>query len=178
MKVDNRNRTTYRISPLKLWLVPVILIVIAVFMMALPVFNPDVPESTRYFPVYIGIFFLAFAALMYFILRRTRLVLSADGLELYQFGYKLETGWDNIAYLHDEQGSQGLVLHRPMDCYGAHTLSNFRHTQIKNVNFFTDEQIRFIAEHRLIPLDAFAYWLRKGELRTDLARRAPTLANG
>ncbi len=66
------------------------LIIIALFMMAIPFLEPDAPDTGN--PViYMGMFFLVFVAAMYLILRYTRLVLSADGIKLYQFGYKLET---------------------------------------------------------------------------------------
>ncbi len=122
--------------------------------------------ETRRLGVYMGIFFLALTAALYLILRHTRLALSDEGIKLFQLGYTLETEWDNVAYLYDKGfGSQGLVLYRPMDCPGAGALGRFRHTQVEGVNLYTDEQIQLIAERRFIPIDAFAYWLKRGQLR-------------
>jgi hypothetical protein len=179
MNVATRKRTVYHISPLRLWLVPGMLIIIALFFLALPYIEPkpDAPDSGNLI-IYMGIFFFVFAGVMYLIMRYTRLELSADGIKLYQFGYKLETDWDNVAHLYDESGVEGLVLHRPMDCQGARTLNNFRNTKIKGVQFYSSEQIQLLVEHRLIPIEAFAYWLKKGQLRDDLIRRAPALGNG
>jgi hypothetical protein len=56
--------------------------------------------------------------------------------------------------------------------------NNFRNTKIKGVQFYSSEQIQLLVEHRLIPIEAFAYWLKKGQLRDDLIRRAPALGNG
>lgn len=176
MNVAARKRTVYHIGPLRLWLVPGIFLILALLMLALPFLEPDAPDSGNVI-IYMAIFFLVFAVVMYLILRYTRLVLSSDRIELYQFGYKLETDWDNVAYLYDAPGVEGLVLHRPMDCRGAHTLSSFRHTKIKGLDFYSPEQIQYLAEHRFIPIDAFAYWLKKGQLRNDLIRRAPALGN-
>jgi hypothetical protein len=125
----------------------------------------------------IGIAFLVFAAVMYLILRRTRLVLSAGGVSLYQFGYTLETDWGNVAALNDYSGEEGLILHRSMDSPGARRLSDNRYTKISGANLYNDEQIQLIAEQRLIPLNAFSYWLKKGKLRDDLVQRAPGLNN-
>ncbi len=175
MNVAARKETVYHLSPLRLWLVPGIFLIFPVFMFWLILGDPESgTPDTRRLAIYIGIFFVALAVVMYLILRYTRLMLSAEGVKLYQLGYKLETGWDNVAYLYDEGfGSQGLVLHRPMDCPGARTLSRARNVAVEGVNFYSDEQIQLIAERRFIPIDAFAYWLKHGRLRDDLNRRAP-----
>jgi hypothetical protein len=146
-------------------------IAVAVFGMVLSDSNSGTPE-TRELAIYMGIFFLAFGAVMYLVLRYTRLVLSANGIKLYQIGYRLETEWNNVAYLSEATGSQGLVLHRPMDCRGAGILSKARNVTVEGVGFYNDEQIQLLAERRFIPIDAFAYWLDKGQLRDDLNRRA------
>lgn len=41
------------------------------------------------------------------------------------------------------------------------------------LKFYSDAQTRLIAERRFIPVDAFAYWLERGQLRDDLTRHAP-----
>ena len=173
MNVAARKRTVYHISPLRLWLVPGILIIIAMYVLALPYLEPDAPDTGK-FITYMALAFLAFAAVMYWVMRYTRLVLSADGVKLYQFGYKLETGWDNVAGLYDMPGAQGLVLHRPMDCWGAKVFGAARNVG----ELFNEEQVHLIAERRFIPIEPFAYWFKHGRLRDDLIRRAPALGNG
>lgn len=177
MNVAAEKKTVYHISPLRLWLVPGMFIILAVFFLAVVVSDSNSPDKGNA-GIYIVIFFFAFAAIMYLILRFTRLMLSADGIKLYQLGYKLETDWDNVAYLYDASGGEGLVLHRPMVCRGARTLSRFRNVEVEGANVYGDEQIQCIAEHRFIPIEAFAYWLKKGQLRDDLIRHAPALNNG
>jgi hypothetical protein len=125
----------------------------------------------------IGIFFLAFAVLIYVIVRRTRLELAPDAIRLHQFGYMLETEWGNVACLSDAPDPVALVLESPMMCSGARTLAANRRAQSQpGVTFYSEEQIRLIAEHRLIPIDAFGYWMNRG-LRDDLMRRAPAIKN-
>ena len=141
-------------------------------MLALPYLEPGAPDTGNVV-IYIGMFFLVFAAGMY-CSYATRLVLSADGIKLYQFGYKLETDWDNVASLYDMPGAQGLVLHRPMDCLGARVFGAARHVG----ELFNEEQVQLIAEHRFIPIEPFAYWFKRGQLRDDLIRHAPALGNG
>lgn len=154
------------------------MVIIGLFILLLPILDSSAPDNTRNLAFYMGMAFLAFAAVLYLILRRTRLVLSADCVNLYQFGYKLETDWGNLATLYDEPGAEGLVLHQSMDCPGARTFNNYRHTKIKGANLYSDEQIQLIAEERFIPLNAFSYWLKKGQLRDDLLHGAPGLKNG
>jgi hypothetical protein len=140
--------------------------------MALPYLEPDAPDAGNLL-IYIGVSFLAFAALIYLIVRYTRLVLSSDGIKLYQFGYQLETTWDNVSHFYDMPGAQGLVLHRPMDCRGAKVFGAARNVG----ELFSEDEIQLIAERRFIPIEPFAYWLKRG-LRDDLNRRVPPLGNG
>lgn len=178
MNVAARKETVYHLSPLRMWLTSGMVVIIPIFILALAFSDKPASAHTRNLTIYIGIFFFAFAAVMILILRYTRLALSADGIKLYQLGFKLETDWNNVAYLYDAPGGEGLVLHRPMECRGARLLSIFRNVEVEGVNLYGDEQIRFIAEHRFIPIEAFAYWLKKGQLRDDLIRHAPALNNG
>jgi hypothetical protein len=168
MNVATSKPKVYHISPLRLWLAPGIIAGFGLFALALAIFDSTNPNTNV--NRYLGIGLLAFAFGMYLLLRHTRLVLSAEGIKLHQFGYKLETAWDNIAHLYDEPGAEGLVLHRPMDCKGALRLAAFRNTQMEGVSMYSAEQIQFIGEHRFIPLSPFAYWLKKGPLRDALAR--------
>jgi hypothetical protein len=171
MNVATGKPTIYRISPLRLWLPPGIIMSFGILALALAIFDSSHPDTKLH--TYFGLGLLAFALGMYLLIRHTRLVLSADGIKLHQFGWKLDTEWDNIAHLYDEPGAEGLVLHRPMSCQGAFKLAALRTTQIKGARMYSAEEIQFIGEHRFIPLTSFAYWIKKGQLRDDLARRAP-----
>lgn len=174
MNADDIKRTVYHISPVRLWLVPALFVLFAGLLILMGL-DSSAPANTRNLAFYMGLPFLGFAVVMYLIMRRTRLVLSAAGIELYQFGYKLETDWNNVASLDDESGFEGLILHRPMECPGAERLSRHRDATVRGASLFSPEQMQLIAEHRLIPIGAFAYSLKKGPLRHDLVRRAPTL---
>jgi len=167
------NRTIYHISPLRLWVLPAMLLLFAGFIMSLAISDTGNPE-TRRVAVGTGIFFLIFAGVMFLILQRTRLEFSDEGVKLFQFGYLLETDWDNVSHLYDAPGTEGIVLHRAMVCAGARTLYNHRNTQIKGVNSYTPEQIEALGELRLIPIEAFGYKLKDG-LRDELIRRSPSI---
>jgi hypothetical protein len=177
MNVATEKQRTYHISPLRLWLVPGLSVGFGAILLFLGL-DAGAPPNTRNLALAIGVIAFVFAVVMYLILRRTRLVLSDDGVRLYQGGYELETDWENVADIDDEPGFEGLILHRAMDCAGAQTLNSYRNTTVKGVCLFTDEQIQLIAEHRFIPLAAFAHSLNKGQLRDDLtqlAGKSPTI---
>jgi len=165
----NSNKV-YHISPLRQWIVPGIFLAFAIFLLTLSLSDDGTP-ATRKLGMFMALGSVGFALVMLLIMRRTRLECSDDGIKLHQFGYKLETDWNNIAYLQDGPGPQGLVLHRPMECAGARTLAAHRHANINNINFYSDDQIQLLAEHRFIPIDAFAHSLTKGPLGDDLRRR-------
>jgi hypothetical protein len=171
-----KERTVYHIGPLRLWLAPAFFILLAGLLLLLAVTTPDDPKSGRAL-VLTALFLCACAALLHLLLRYTRLVISERGVRLYQIGYTLETDWGNVARLSEQTGARGLVLHRPMQCRGASVLRAFRRVGTPaGARFYGDEQVRLLAERRLIPLDAFAYRLKHGRLREELERRAPSLA--
>jgi hypothetical protein len=170
MNVADKKSKVYHISPQRVWLIPGIITGFGIFMLTLAIFDSSGDNTNLYF----GLIVLAFALGMYLLLRHSRLELSADGIKLHQTGYKLETEWDNIAQLYNEPGAEGLILHRPMECRGAFELAKLCNTRFQG-NMFNAEQLQFIREQRFIPIYPFAYWLKKGQLRDDLAQRAPQM---
>ncbi|NRF69755.1 hypothetical protein HLB44_22375 [Aquincola sp. S2] len=104
--------------------------------------------------------------------RRTTLELSAAGLRLRQVGYTLETPWSNVAGFHAERMHEGFVLAQPLDTPSARRLGFFSGLS----GLHDGEQAGWIAECRFIPIEAFAWHLRKGTLVADVSARAPHLA--
>ena len=170
--------TVYHISPLRFWLPTGFFIVLGGLLLVCAAFSSEDPNSQRACFI-TGLFLFGCACLLYALMRYTRLELSGRGVKLYQFGYTLETEWDNVAALYDVAGAQGLVLHRPMQCGGAAVLRAFRNTGAPaSLRLYNDEQVRLLAERRFIPIEAFAYWLKHGRLRDDLVRNAPAVDAG
>ncbi|MGH8020129.1 MAG: hypothetical protein ACREIA_17990, partial [Opitutaceae bacterium] len=87
-------------------------------------------------------------------------------------GWRLETMWDNVESLVRE-GGVGLLLKRPLACRGAHTLAAFSGGSI---GAHTPAEAGFIYARRYVPLKPFAYWLRHGDLESELRARVPALA--
>jgi hypothetical protein len=59
---------------------------------------------------------------------------------------------------------------------GSSVLRAFRNTGTgAGLRFYNVEQVALLTEQRLIPIEAFAYWLEHGRLRDDLNRYAPSI---
>ena len=157
-----------------MWLPTVFFGAFAVLLLVCAALSPEDPDEQRAL-AFTGLFLFGCTLLMYLLLRYTRLELSERGVKLYQFGYTLESPWDNVAAFYDVKRAEGLVLHRPMECKGASVLRAFRKTGTGGaVRMYNDEQVSLLADRRFIPIEAFAYWLRHGRLREDLVRHAPS----
>ena len=171
----NPPSVTYHISPWRMWVTTGVFIALGVFLLVCAAHSTAEDDARNAF-TFTAILMLACACLLFLVLRFTRLELSGKGIKLYQIGYTLETAWDNVAGLYDVRGAEGLVLHRPMACRGAAVLRGFRNTSIGGgLRLYNAEQVQLLADRRLIPIDAFAYWLKRGRLRDDLVSRAPSL---
>lgn len=106
---------------------------------------------------------------------RTRLELSAEGVQLRQTGYKLQASWDDIAELRLERGREGFVTNKPITSSGAKLLAAFRAAGMPGAPLYDARQQALLAEQRFIPIEAFAWHLRHGKLYSDITRLAPQL---
>ena len=173
-RAADRARSVYHISPLRTWLPTGALAGLCIALAAAAGASED-PAEQRALAI-TAVALCGFTALMYRMLRFTRFELSQSGVRLYQIGYTLETGWDNVAALYDVRGAQGLVLHRPMEDRGASVLSAFRNTGAgAGMRLYGPEQVRLLAERRFIPIEPFAHSLKHGRLREELRRYAPSI---
>lgn len=165
----------YRMSPWRVWVPTGTLLALGALLLVTAGDSTGQPEAQRAF-VLTALVIFGCTALLFIVFRYTRLELTQRGIALYQVGYTLETGWDNVAAFYEGAGEAGLVLHRAMPGRGAALLRRFRHTGMGvNVRFYSGEQVQLLAARRFIPIGAFAYWLEHGRLRADLVSRAPSL---
>lgn len=104
--------------------------------------------------------------------RRTRLDVTASGLRLHQVGCALDTPWRNVIGFHAQRGSEGFVLAEPLRTPGARRLAFFGGL----AGLHDGTQADRIAECRFVPIEAFAWHLRKGTLVADVSALAPHLA--
>jgi hypothetical protein len=116
---------------------------------------------------------LLFALGFYYLSRRPHLDLSQEGIGLYQNGFRLETGWDNVESL--SVPNAGFVLRQPLATNSANRLRRFRNTGI-GAPMYSPQQVALIEQNRFIPLEPWAYLLKKDSFREELARYAPWLS--
>lgn len=109
-------------------------------------------------------------------LRAARLRVSDEGIELRQLGMRVTTPWNNVAGVRVGRGREGIVLHRPVEGKGAARLASSAGVRFRGASFYAADQQQLIAEHRFIPIEAFAHWLEHGDLRQVIEARVPTVA--
>jgi hypothetical protein len=104
-----------------------------------------------------------------------KLILTAEGIETRQVGARLQSSWANVAGLRLVPGSEGFVLREPMSGSGPQRFASASHVRIRGAALYDDVRLQLISELRFIPIEAFAYWLKHGDLRAAIARVAPDL---
>ena len=104
-----------------------------------------------------------------------KLILTAEGIETRQVGARLQSSWANVAGLRLVPGSEGFVLREPMSGSGPQRFASASHVRIRGAALYDDVRLQLISELRFIPIEAFAYWLKQGDLREAIARMAPDL---
>ncbi len=104
-----------------------------------------------------------------------RLELTAEGVRLRQIGLNLAARWIDVAGLRLDQGHEGFVTLHPIGGPGAANLAAVRGLGWYFNPIYNAEQQAVMADRRWIPIEAFAWHLRRGRLRADLARLAPAV---
>lgn len=120
-----------------------------------------------------GAFLLAVLLGITWLVRRARLEISEDGICLRQTGFRLEAKWSDVSQLVGERGREAFVTRRPVGGACANRLAAAASTGYAQ---YDEAQQSLLDEHRLIPIEAFAWHLRNGSLGRDIRRYAPRLA--
>lgn len=119
------------------------------------------------------IFALIIIGLMTMI-RRARLEICRDGITLRQIGYRLEASWPDVIAFRGDRGREGFITSNPVGGRGANTLAAA--SSLGPYGMYDSDQIDLLDEHRLIPIDPFAWHLRHGPMRREIEEYAPHLA--
>ncbi len=107
--------------------------------------------------------------------RYPRLVLTPFGVERHDIGYVLTSTWHNVAEMRSDKGSQGLILRQPMEDKGAYRFARFASSRFSmgGASLYPPEVRHLIRTRRFIPMEAFAHWLRQGDLFREIQSRLP-----
>lgn len=104
-----------------------------------------------------------------------KLIVTADGIETRQVGARLQSSWANVAGLRLVPGSEGFILREPMSGTGPQRFAGASQVRFQGAAFYDDVRLQLIRELRFIPIEAFAYWWKRGDLRATILRFAPDL---
>ena len=105
----------------------------------------------------------------------TRLTLSADGVTLRLPGMALQAPWSAITRVDATRGKEGFVTSKPMHGRGARWLAALSGVDVHGSSPYDEDQQAKVEARRFIPIEAFAWNLRRGTLAADIARFAPKL---
>ena len=166
-------RRVFLVAGWRRWLMPVVFGTMAAGGLLLMLVDEP---GTRGAGVVVAALMLLAAAFGEWLIRFTRLALSAEGIELRQLGYRLQTPWSNVAGFHGRYGRQGFVLHAPLTGKGPDKLAFASALRINGTPMYDDTQRSLLAQRRFIPIEAFAAHLRSGTLVEAVRRHAPALA--
>jgi hypothetical protein len=114
---------------------------------------------------------------VHWLVSRARLEVSAAGVKLRQIGYKLETAWTNVEMLRMDKGQDAFVTREPMKSRDAARLSSVRGVAfgMGRTPIYDRTARELLFQQRYIPIEAFAWHVRHGQLGEDLKRLAPHL---
>lgn len=112
---------------------------------------------------------------LFWVARRTRLVLTENSIRYVNFGVSSDVIWTDIDALIVEPLMVGLVLKRASTEAGMKRHSRFSRLSIGGGQHYSDEVQRLIADCRFIDLRAYGNQLRRGELQEQLTSMAPHL---
>jgi hypothetical protein len=115
--------------------------------------------SERFAGLFAGAFLAATGLIGQFIIDRTKLTISSEGVKLNQTFFSIETTWDNIAELQMARGNEQFITRELPTGKGLWNL---------------DLLLKGNGE-KSIPIDAFAWHIRRGKLAEEIARFAPDL---
>ncbi len=174
---DRPTASVYHVRPIRqgLFLLPWGLI-------ALPMLVAGIVANAPALFAVVILISLIWAPLAYAICIHTRLILSAEGVDLRQLGYRLQSTWDNIESLDTTPRAEGFVLREPLAGKGAIRLANASGVRIvvggAAMPAYTGGRQDLVAQLRFMPIEPFAYWMKKGDLASVITQHAPRLTDG
>jgi hypothetical protein len=112
------------------------------------------------------------------LVNRTYVEVTAEGVELHQLGLHLRAAWSDVAALSLRRGREGFIVRAPLSGAGPERLAALRHIGAFGAPLYDDEQNALLRAQRFIPIDAFGWHLRHGTLVQEVARLAPHVRIG
>ncbi|HEV3163118.1 MAG TPA: hypothetical protein VGZ22_03680 [Isosphaeraceae bacterium] len=179
METATASKRVYPISPIRWWVIFATWWLVT-FILLIPFLGLAVEPRNRGL-LGVAAVMAAFSGLiLVFVMaltRSTRLEITPQGILIRQFRTQVETTWDNIESIRFTRWAEGLILKRPMESEGAVKLARFCNITYYGAPMNDFEKRYLLEEHRFMPMEVFAYWLKHGDLWAEMARHAPWLAD-
>ncbi len=166
-------RHVYHVSPWR-QLVPWILFMPLAVPLAITALLVDA-ASDRAGLWFLSIAFTTVTLGIFWMIRRARLDIGPDGVVLRQIGFRFESPWSNIVAMRVDRGHESFVTAAPVAGKGASTVAAA--ASIAPYAMYDAAQQSLLDEHRLIPIEAFAWHLRNAMMAREIRRFAPHLAS-
>ncbi len=128
-------------------------------------------DESRGAGVAIALLMAPFLLLWHWLVGKARLEVSATGVRLHDFGGGCAAAWGDIVDLRVDRGHEGFITGAPLEGKGALHLAQ----TAGPMQMHDERDLELIGARRFIPLKAFAFHLRRGDLRADIGRHAPHL---
>jgi hypothetical protein len=112
-----------------------------------------------------------FLLLWHWFVRKSRLEISPQGVCLREVGSELKIAWSEIIGLRMERGHEGFITAQRMEGRGTERLG----ASAGPMQMHDARDMQLLGERRFIPIKAYAFHLRRGDLRDVILGYAPHL---
>lgn len=167
-------RRVFLIAGWRRWLMPAMFGTFAAGGLALALVDDPGARAAGGF---VALLMLACVGFGEWLIRFTRLEVSADGIDLRQLGYRLRSPWPNVVGWYGRPGRQGFVLAEPLTGKGPDRLAFASGTLINGSPLYDTVQGDLLSQRRFVPVDAFDAHAARGTLAAAVRPHAPRLAD-
>lgn len=112
-----------------------------------------------------------FLLLWHWLVRKSRLEISPQGVRLREAGSDLKIAWPEITGIRLDRGHEGFITARSIEGKGAERLA----ANAGPMQMHDTLDMQLLGEQRFIPIKAFAFHLRSGDMREVILGYAPHL---
>lgn len=168
-KIPNETKV-YHVSPARRW------IMVWIFAPTILIFGTILFSDEPGAGVILLLIVLPIALAGHWLVSYARLELSSDGVYLRPIACPMQTTWNNIRHVTLDRGREGLVTRQPMTGKGVDRFRALRNFRMGGTETYDEVQRAGLAAGRFMPIEAFAYWIRKGTMIDDIEQWAPDLA--
>ncbi len=114
-------------------------------------------------------------AILFYVARRTRLVLTNECIKYHNVGVSAVVSWVEVERLLIGPGICGLVLKKSLDQPGMKRMQRFSGMSIYGSAYYSEMQQTLLRERRFIDLRAYRRQLLKGILQAKFVAHFPEL---